>query len=215
MDKIEFQSKDRRIRYYSILMEREDLLGIPEFSLPEGFHFVYYKPGDRDNWIHVEMASTEILTYEEGLRCWNKFFEGKDQELVDRMVFIEDPHGKKIATATAFYDINGENLENTGWVHWVAIDQEYQGMKLSKPLISYILNRLRELGYNRAKLSTQTTTWVACKLYLNFGFRPTAENAVKSLDGWRILRTLTGHVALSGFEPAEIDEILLPEYGNS
>lgn len=47
------------------------------------------------------------------------------------------------------------NTSGAGWLHWVAIRQEYQGRGLSKPLITYVLNVMKNLGYPHAKIPTQ------------------------------------------------------------
>ena len=83
------------------------------------------------------------------------------------MFFIVDPYGKKVATATAFFD---EKLPG-GWLHWVSVSRDAQGKGLSRPLIAHTLHRLQALGYKELFVPTQTTTWVAAKLYLDFGSR--------------------------------------------
>ena len=92
--------------------------------------------------------------------------------------------------------------------HWVSVRREYQGRGLAKPLISHVLEIMRGLGYTRAKIPTQTTTWLACKVYLDLGFLPIPENAVQSRNVWRIVKELSYHVSLSDFEPAALGEIL-------
>ncbi len=203
-----FDNHDSRIKYYELLLKRDDLDNIPKYSLPDGYKFVFYKSGDRDAWIDIEKSAKEFESYEQGLESWNKYYGGKDGELVNRMVFVENLKGEKVATASAFYDIYGRDKSGAGWLHWVAVRREYQGKGLSKPLIAYVLNVMRSLGYTHAKIPTQTTSWLACKIYLDFGFVPIPENAVNSRDGWRIVKTLTGHKALAEFDPADLEEIL-------
>ena len=41
-----------------------------------------------------------------------------------------------------------------------------QGKGLARPLIAHTLRRLRALGYGEIFVSTQTTTWVAARLYM-------------------------------------------------
>ena len=207
MEKIEFDNHDERIRYYELLLER-DLEQIPQIELPEGYRFVFYKQGDRDTWIDIEKSAKEFVSYEQGLASWNKYYENSQEELPVRMVFIENSAGEKVATATAFYDIYGRDKSGDGWLHWVAVRREYQGKGLAKPLIAYVLNVMRELGYKHAKIPTQTNTWLACKIYLDFGFMPLAENAVNSRNGWRIIKALTNHPSLIDFDSAAMDEIL-------
>ena len=123
------------------------------------------------------------------------------------MVFIETADGEKVATATAYHDITGRDKSGSGWLHWVAVRREHQGKGLAKPLILHVLGIMRNLGHTHAKIPTQTTTWVACKVYLDLGFRPIPQNAVNSRDGWRIVKALTGHAALQAFDAASMDEI--------
>ncbi|MCI9340967.1 MAG: GNAT family N-acetyltransferase [Dorea sp.] len=203
---IQFDNHDERIRYYELMLRR-DLKDLPHFPLPDGYRYVFFRPGDRDQWIDIEKSAKEFADYEQGLEAWNRYYEGKEEELAKRMVFIEDRDGRKIATATAFYDIRGIDQSGDGWLHWVAVRREYQGRGLSKPLISHVLKLMCSLGYTYAKIPTQTTTWVACKVYLDLGFCPIPKNAVNSRDGWRIIKALTNHETLAQFDPALADEI--------
>lgn len=203
---LQFDNHDERIRFYELMLER-DLESIPHFPLPAGYRYVFYQQGDRDAWIDIEKSAKELTTYEQGLEVWNQYYGGREDELSDRMVFIEDADGRKAATATAYYDVRGIDQSGDGWLHWVAVRREYQGRGLSKPLIAYVLETMVRLGYTHAKIPTQTTTWLACKIYLDFGFRPIPQNAVRNRDGWRIVKALTDHEALADFESADVEEI--------
>lgn len=193
-----FDNNDKRIKHYELLLE-SNLNNVKEYSLPDGYHFEFYENGDRDTWIEIEKSAKEFSTYDEGLNAWNRYYYGKENELLNRMIFIVNEQGEKIATATAFYDINGKDKSGAGWLHWVAVKREYQGNGLSKPLITHILNIMKALGYTHAKIPTQTNTWLAVKIYLDLGFKPIPENAVNSYDGWCIIKTLTNHKALTDF----------------
>lgn len=205
---MQFDNHDERIKYYGLLLER-DLSSIAQFPLPDGYRFVFYKPGDRDDWIAIEQSAKELKSFGQGVEVWNKYYGNNEHALSDRMVFIETANGKKVATATAYYDITGRDTSGDGWLHWVAVHREYQRRGLSKPLISYVLGIMQQLGYTHAKIPTQTTTWLACKIYLDFGFLPLPQNAINSRDGWRIIKTLTDHAALDAFDYAAVEEISL------
>lgn len=204
-----FDNHDNRIKYYELLLERSTLEEVSEYRLPEGYHFVFYQKGDRDAWIEIEKSAKEFRSYEQGMESWKKYYGGKDSELSGRMVFVENDAGEKVATATAFYDIYGRDKSGAGWLHWVAVRRDYQGKGLAKPLIAHTLAVMKALGYTHAKIPTQTTTWVACKIYLDFGFAPVKENAVNSREGWRIIKTLTNHSTLSEFPVISQEEILV------
>lgn len=202
---------DRRIRYFSLMLESYDVSNVTQYPLPAGYHFTYYRPGDRDDWIEIEKSAKEFTSWEQGLSAWNTYYEGHDEELINRLFFIETDSGEKVATATAYYDVLGKDTTGSGWLHWVAVKREYQGRGLARPLISRTLRRLAELEYKRIVISTQTVTWVACKLYMDFGFKPTRESSSESLCGWRIMKALTNHPCLKDYEPASKAEVLCIE----
>lgn len=202
-----FDNHDERIAYYELLLEGA-LDGMPVYPLPVGYRFVFYQPGDRDAWIAIEQSAKELASHAQGVEVWNRYYAAHEAELPSRMLFIETESGEKVATVTAFYDITGRDQSGDAWLHWVAVRRDHQGRGLAKPLISRALERMREMGYTRAKIPTQTTTWLACRIYLDFGFRPIPLNAVHSRDGWRIIKRLTNHPALAAFDAASDEEIL-------
>jgi len=208
---IKLDNHDSRIRYCSLLMETDDLDNIPEYALPQGYRFVFYQPGDRDAWIAIEQSAKELTDHDHGVRTWQRYYGHVEHDLHERMIFIENAQGEKVATATAYYDANGDLPPQRGMVHWVAVRRDHQGKGLARPLISQVLKVMKLRGHREAMLHTQTTSWVAVRLYLHFGFRPTPENAEESRDGWRIIRALTEHPALAAFDAADEDEILQQE----
>ena len=203
----EFDNLDERIRYYELLLER-NLKNLPEYPLPPGYRFVFYRPGDRDSWIAIEQSAKEFSTCQQGLEAWGRYFGSYEDILPNRMIFLENEAGEKVATASAYFDVICGDPSGAGWVHWVAVRRDHQGRGLSKPLVARALKTLGSLGYTHAKIPTQTTSWVAVKVYLDLGFRPIPQNAVHSRDGWRIVKALTGHPALAEFDAAGEEEIL-------
>ena len=204
----ELTNHDFRIRYYELML-RGDITDMREIPMHAGYHYELYRPGDRDAWIEIEKSAKEFGTYEQGLDAWKRYYEGRDDELVNRMVFVVNEAGDKVATATAFYDIRGIDQSADGWLHWVAVKREHQGRGLSTPLISHVIQIMKALGQTHCKIPTQTTTWVAVKVYLDLGFRPIEKNLINSRDGWRIIKRLTDHPALAELEAAKDDEVLV------
>ncbi len=204
---MQLDNHDERIHYYELILERA-LDDLPQYCLPEGYRFAFYQPGDELEWMEIERSAKEFDTLAAAREGWNRYYGGKEETLRDRMLFIEDESGRKVATATAYYDIYGRDKSGDAWLHWVAVRRDSQGRGLSKPLVARALRQMTALGYRHAKVPTQTTSWVACKVYLDLGFRPLPENAAHSHMGWRIVRTLTEHPALRNFAPVAENEIL-------
>ena len=165
---------------------------LQHFELPDGYRFTYYHPGDKKEWIDIEMSAGELLSLEQGEECWDRYYGGKENELSRRMVFIVDIDGNKVATATAYYDIHTVDASENGQLHWVSVRKEFQGKGLSKPLITHALKLMSELGYTCTKIHTQTNTWLACKIYYSLGFRPTKESLGNNRFGWKMVGLLTG-----------------------
>lgn len=203
-----FDNHDTRIRYFELLLERPAPFDFPDLPLPSGYRFETFSPGDRDAWIAIESSAKELISHAQGLEVWERYFSHHEAELPGRMFFVANAAGEKVATATAYYDVIHHDPEGAGWLHWVAVRRENQGRGLARPLIAHALRRLWELGYQKIKVPTQTTTWVAARLYLDFGFCPIPKNAVSSRMGWSILRRLTDHPALADFDVAADEEIL-------
>ena len=203
-----FDNHDPRLPYYPLRLER-NLDDLPEYALPAGYHFENYVPGDRETWIGIEKSAKEFSTHEEGEQAWQKYYSGHESEMERRMFFVVNTEGRKVATATAYYDVPNADDGINGWLHWVAVCREDQGHHLSKPLIVHVLSYMQSLGYRRAVVPTQTTTWLACNVYMDLGFRPIRENAAANRKGWEIIKTLTYHPALAEFEEADVSDYLL------
>lgn len=167
-----------------IAMIRPDLDDIPALSFPAGFRFRWYVAGDEQLWVAIQSAADAYNEISLGL--FQQEF-GSDQRLLhERIFFLENPQGRAIGTAAAWF--NSSYMGRPfGRVHWVAILPDFQGQGLGKPLMTIVCRRLRELGHDRAYLTTSTARIPAINLYLQFGFRPqTYEDA--EADIWHRLR---------------------------
>jgi len=150
-------------------MVREDLRDIPTFSLPEPYSLRWYRPGDEEAWVIIQRRADEYNEITLALFA-EAFGEGRG-ELPLRQCFLCDAEGAPIGTATAWFnrDYYGRGY---GRLHWVAILPEWQGRGLAKPLLTAVCKRMRELGPNRAYLTTATVRPPAVSLYFRFGFLP-------------------------------------------
>ena len=183
--------------YIPVIMVTDDLTKIPVYGLPDGFHAKTYRKGDEYEWSLIEQSVGEFKNTEDALKHFSIEFGPFLDEFQDRCFFIEADNGKKIATATAWYNDNFLG-KCYGRLHWVAVIPEYQGKKLGKPLVHLTMKRM-EMFHDRVYLTTQTTSQRAVSLYLDFGFVPFVEDA-ESLRGWRILAKQLRHPKLKDFE---------------
>ena len=195
---------DNTINYYELLMCYDDTSKFNDYKLPEGYHYEFYKDGDENDWVDINLSSGLITSERKAHEYFNQFFNSFMDKLNERCIFIVDDNtNKKIATVTISL-LDKEEYGYKAAVDWFAIKKEYQGKKLSKPLINKFISLSNELGHDRIILHTQTTTWLAAKLYLDAGFKPlNLDNQV----GWKILKRLTNHDKLVNIESATDEEM--------
>lgn len=195
---------DNTIKYYELLMNYNDTSIYNKYELPEGFHYKFYKQGDEDDWVNIHIESGEFTSIEKGLKYFHDFYDHFINELDKRCVFIVDSKtNEKVGTATISL-LKEKEYGMDAAVDWVAIKKSYQGKKLAKPLISKIVEIANNLGHKGIVLHTQTTTWLAAKLYLDYGFEILNKTEI---NGWSILKTLTNHVKLADYNTVSTNEI--------
>lgn len=175
---------DTSVPKIHLAMALDTLENLPEHPLPERYGWRFFAPGDEAHWARIERSALEFANVEGGLERFDREFPDREP-LSGRMLFLTDG-GVPFATATAWQDADG-----TGLLHYVAIDAAHQGLGLSRPLVALAMRRLRELGHARATLTTQTMSWVAIRVYREFGFRPLIRED-KELEGWRIASERAG-----------------------
>ena len=158
----------RSADHVRLRMIRESLENIPEFAVPEGYALRWYQPGDETHWcnIHAEADAYNRITED----FFGQQFGTDPGALEKRQLYLLSSVRQPIGTGTAWFDRFEEEL--IGRVHWVAMLPEYQGLGLSKPLLTAVCRRLAELGHKRAYLSTAAARRPAIQLYRSFGFVP-------------------------------------------
>lgn len=197
------KSLDNTIKYYELLMKCDDLSSFDKYELPSGFHFEFYKSGDELSWVNIHIGSGEFTSVDQGLEWFHKFFDSFIDSLDKRCIFIVDSSTlEKIGTATVSL-LKDKEYGYSAAIDWVAIRRDYQGRKLARPLITKFMEVARDLGHTGVILHTQTTTWLAAKLYLDFGFDILNTDSF----GWRILKTLTNHEKLSLYDDIPLEEV--------
>jgi len=182
----------REIENIPITMIRADLENIPYYALPAGYAIRWYKPGDAETWVRIQQEADKYN--EITLPLFECQFGSSLPVLRDRLCFLCDADGTAIGTAAAWFDDNYNN-QRYGRVHWVAIVSQMQGRGLSKPMMTTVLNRLRDLGHSRAYLTTATMRIPAIRLYLKFGFLPEIKNE-RDAGAWQQVRKQIGDHAI-------------------
>ncbi|HJO94604.1 MAG TPA: GNAT family N-acetyltransferase [Victivallales bacterium] len=185
------------MKLISVIMTIDNLLEFPMHNLPKGYQIRTFKNFDERYWADIETSAGEFTDTDEAVLRFQKEFGGRKIDLYDRCLFLESKTDGIIGTATAWFS-DGLFNDNYGRVHWVGIKKEFQGRKLAKPLLSHTLKKLSEF-HTQAYLTTQTTSYKAINMYLNYGFTPFINNE-KHVEAWQILYKYLKHPSLIKYQ---------------
>jgi len=175
----------------NVTMIRRDLRALPRHAVPDGYAIRPYAPGDERAWVAIQAAADAYNVITEAL--FRDQFGANPDELARRLFLLTDALGEEIGTATAWFDDTGHR-EGFGRVHWLAIHPDHQGRGLAKPLLGHVCVTLRELGHERAFLTTSTARAPAIGLYLRFGFVPEIVGP-EDATAWNALRQTAPRLA--------------------
>ena len=157
----------------SMRMVRNSIADIPRHDLPAPFSFRFFTEGDEKSWLDIQGRAEKYLSIDDAR--FQSEFGSAPHELPRRMMFIVNPEGRAVGTATAWFNTGHPGIVY-GCVHWVAIHPEFQGKGLARPLISRCCERCAELGHDRLWLMTDSARIRAIRIYASFGFVPEIDN---------------------------------------
>ncbi|NLD87171.1 MAG: GNAT family N-acetyltransferase, partial [Clostridiales bacterium] len=136
---------DKSIPFYGVLMIKHDTDSYPCYALPEGYKFLGYRNGLEMEWARIEYELGQIDTFEKALEVFRREFPGTEEHLSKHCFFIESPSGDIAAIASLWHgDSFGEDYPR---VHWVAVDEKYQGKGLAKALLTKLMDVYHEHGH--------------------------------------------------------------------
>lgn len=198
-------SIDKTLEYHELIMSLDCLDNVLQYALPKGYAIEFFnKKNCITDWIRIHLETGEFASPKEAETIFHLYYDDFYEKISERCFFIVDINGTKVATATI------SPTAEYGYpctLDWLGVSASAQGKGLGKPLIAYCIKLAKDLGYDKILLHTQTHTWLAAKLYLDFGFKPIVHSDIK---GWNILKTVTDHDALQAFEKLKIEEMYDP-----
>lgn len=153
-------------------MIRANLDHLPAYDFPDGYGMRHWHKDDLQLWITLNSPGFPEGEIDEAL-----FYEeyGTDDGLHQERIYFLMHGDRPIGSISSWFgdDTYGEQYgKHTGRIHWVVIEEAYQGRGLSKPMMAYACQKLVEFGHKSAWLHTDTVLIPAIGLYLQFGFQP-------------------------------------------
>lgn len=160
-----------------LLMRRRGLDNLPQMpALPEGFALREYQEGDLE-------ALAEVIGRAFEDENWTP--DQVRAKLVDapevKKVYVITHNGRPVATTSV--RVLPDRFPGSGYVHWVAVDPEYQGQRLGAAVVLAALHKFRRMGLKDAVLETDDDRLAAIKTYQNLGFQPEHRNELH-IERW-------------------------------
>ncbi len=167
-----------------VWMIRPTLDDLPTWTLPAGFRFRSFRPGDDQTWLDLHLDAEPYVPIDQEL--WVGQFGGWDNILPERMYFVETEAGEPVGSITAWWKPDWQGRGAWGQIHWVVVKRAFQRRGLAKPMVAHALRRLA-VSYGRAMLGTSTGRLWAIKTYLDAGFVPDPHERARPavVAGWR------------------------------
>ena len=161
---------NKNIPNRSLIMQKTDTRTYPKYSLPEGYTFAFYRPGDEKEWVRLEMELGQFESAESGMRCFkSNFIDDQRLSPEERIVFVKNAEGEIVATGTLW---DGEYLgEVKQRIHWIAVSDRCAGLGIAKAILTKLMDLYCDLGFSDfIYLWTGTRSYPAVALYRKFGF---------------------------------------------
>lgn len=158
---------DRSIPFYNTVL-RCDNYQYKDVVLPNGFSIVPYKSGYEKSWAELEYSIGDFESLEEAESYFISTYL-QDRTLLNNIFFLLNENNLIVGSCIAWQDKRKESIVSS--LHWLVVDEEYQGRGLGKALCYTTMNRFKEQGNFPVYIHTQPWSWKAIFLYLSIGFK--------------------------------------------
>ncbi len=150
-----------------LYMRKSSLSELPLLSarlgpLPEGVSFRTHIPGDDAAWEDlIERCFGTRYGFAEHVSACERYDPSH--------VIYLTKNGRDVAVSAA---VQKPEFPHDGWLHFVGVDPEMRGLRLSSHVVLATLFSFYAQGYHSVVLSTDDFRIPAIKCYLKLGFEP-------------------------------------------
>ena len=162
---------DKSVDYIPVLMVHEDPKNYPHVEPAEGYTIRGYLPGDEEHWARIECAVGQFDDYGKARACFVREFLSQPERAATNCLFAIAPNGMPVGMLSLWYGgILGDDCMR---LHWLAVDPDHQGKRLSQALMTAAMDLYVSQGHTgKLYLWTSTHSNQAVRLYKRFGFVP-------------------------------------------
>ncbi len=158
---------DRMIPFYNTIMKCSDYRH-RNVELPDGFSIVSYQHGYEKEWAKMEYAIGDFGSVPEAEKYFVETYLRNPERFPD-ILFVLNEDNEIAGSCIAWQDMQGMNRVSS--LHWLVVDERYQGIGLGRALCTAVMNIYAENGALPVYIHTQPWSWKAILLYVSMGFR--------------------------------------------
>ena len=158
---------DRTIPFCNTIMKCSDYRR-RDVELPDGFFLVSYRDGHEKEWAKLEYAIGDFDSAAEAEAYFTEKYL-QDPCLFPNILFALDKDHAVVGSCIAWQDMQGNRRVSS--LHWLVVDERYQGIGLGRALATAVMNIYAEHGALPVYIHTQPWSWKAILLYLSLGFK--------------------------------------------
>lgn len=158
---------DRSIPFYNTILRCDNYQ--PEMiDLKDGFSIVPFRPGYEKAWANLEYSIEDFDSVEEAENYFVSTYLNNQNEF-NNILFMKNREGEIIGSCIAWHDERNGALVSS--LHWLVVDERYQGMGLGRALCCAVMNIFAGRSSFPVYIHTQPWSWKAILLYDSLGFR--------------------------------------------
>ena len=154
--------------HIELTMERLTLDNLPSPADEGALTIRSYRSGDEIAWASIQAAADRYNMITPSL--FIREFGCNFSEHTKRILFAVSPRKELVGASAAWW--GSSSADQWGRVHWVAVLPAWQRQGIGRKLLVATCRRLRQLGHEKAFLTTAPVRKEALRLYLALGFMP-------------------------------------------
>lgn len=135
-------------------------------SLPNGYRFTDFRPGDENNWAYIQYKAGVFREYQLAIR---KIFE--EQKNIGNKInkcclFLENELGERIGTVMILPSILGKDVKD---IKYLALNPRYHGKGLGKALMAKAFKVINDME-ETSRINVEVSEEKAKEFFEELGF---------------------------------------------
>lgn len=159
---------DRSIPFYNTILKCGQYVE-HEITLPEGYRFRTYQPGDESAWARLEHETGDFETQDMAEAYFAAQYCQNKDALRERCIFVLDGEDQIVGSCIAWSDAKGGLTIAS--LHWLVVSPAHQGRGLGRALCQKVMEIFAKNQELPVYIHTQPWSYVAILLYVRLGFK--------------------------------------------